>query len=101
MVGQGIEEVEVVISVWHSLEVRLVGVQKVGGSNPLTLTLEVVMDKKTKHAKALKTLYDIVVAAERVSNKYGCNEAGEPSDWNEWVDLRRAIMEARYVLKRG
>lgn len=39
----------------------------------------------------------LVDAAERVSDKFGYDDgsSNEPSDWDEWAELRRAIQEAR------
>lgn len=47
----------------------------------------------------LSALQRLVADSERVSGKYGMNE-DVPSDWNEWVDLRRAIMEAKHAIAR-
>lgn len=37
---------------------------------------------------------DLIAAAKRVSWKFGHDEAGTPSDWSEWADLRDAIAAA-------
>jgi len=55
--------------------------------------------KETKEAKEKRILrsklIELVDAAERVSRKYGTDEKGTPSDWEEWVELRRAIQQSR------
>jgi hypothetical protein len=40
-------------------------------------------------------LWHLTYAAERVSDKYGVHEDDTPSDWQEWVDLRVAIADAK------
>ena len=52
--------------------------------------------KQEKVSRARQeALQELVLAAERVSDKFGCHEDGEPSDWSEWVELRRAIQNAK------
>lgn len=54
-------------------------------------------DKKiTKQNTLLRSLlFDIVMAAEKVSNKYGRDDQDKLSDWTEWVELRRTIQQAK------
>ena len=63
------------------------------------------MKKKTKEAKENETLrrllLDLIWAAERVSNKYGTDDDGVPSDWKEWIAVRVACQEARTKGKLG
>lgn len=44
--------------------------------------------------KTSRAIDDLILAAERVSRKYGVTPTGEPSDWTEWVNLRDAIVAA-------
>jgi hypothetical protein len=44
---------------------------------------------------------DLANAAARVLNKFGVNDDGQMSDWEEWVELRRTLMLAVYHLKRN
>ena len=58
--------------------------------------------KKSKTVEDLrKVLINLKMASDRVSRKHGViDDNGTWSDWNEWVDLRRAIQEAEYLLKK-
>ncbi len=58
--------------------------------------------KKSKTIEDFRNaLWRLTVDAERVSGKYGViDDAGTPSDWQEWIDLRRAIQNANYLLKK-
>ena len=58
--------------------------------------------KKSKTVEDLrKVLINLKMSADRVSRKYGViDDNGTWSDWTEWVDLRRAIQEAEYLLKK-
>ena len=55
--------------------------------------------KRTKLEKENALLRDLLwhltYNAERVSDKYGVDEEENPSDWQEWVDLRRSIQDAK------
>ena len=51
-------------------------------------------------ADLVSALRNLVTDATRVSNKYGHLEDGTPSDWNEWIDLRRRLTEAEHALAR-
>ena len=54
---------------------------------------------KKKLAAAVTALADLIDAAQRVSRKYGHNEEGKPIEWKEWIELRRAITNARARIK--
>ena len=36
----------------------------------------------------------LVIAAERIADKYGRRENGDEYDWSEWAELRAAIASA-------
>ena len=58
--------------------------------------------KKSKTVEDLKNfLMDLMLTAKRVSDKYGHNENDIPSDWTEWVDLRRSIQQSINLLKKN
>ena len=44
-------------------------------------------------------LYHLSFDADRVSHKYGHDDNDVPSDWKEWVNLRKSIREAQLALK--
>lgn len=49
--------------------------------------------------KILKHLLSaLVFNSERVSNKYGTDDAGRKSDYTEWIDLRNSIAKAKEKL---
>lgn len=50
-------------------------------------------------SKLLAALEMLVYDANRISSQFGINADGTKSDWSEWVNLRRSIVEARYQLK--
>lgn len=51
--------------------------------------------KAEKDVQILRNLlWRLAAAADRVSCKYGRDENGKLSDWEEWVELRRCIREA-------
>jgi len=58
------------------------------------------MDNDRKLMLLQKALDQLLYDAERVNNKFGHDENDIPSDWSEWVDLRRSIMEVRHAYKR-
>jgi len=43
-------------------------------------------------------LYHLSFDAERVSDKYGVDDDDKPSDWKEWVNLRKSIQNAKPFL---
>jgi hypothetical protein len=53
-----------------------------------------------KRDRLLDAVEALVHDAERCSYKFGHEEDGMPSDWTEWVNLRRSLQEARNALKR-
>lgn len=59
--------------------------------------------KKSKTVANLRrVLFNLKMTADRVSRKYGViDDNGTPSDYQEWVDLRRAIQEAGYLEKES
>jgi hypothetical protein len=52
------------------------------------------------HALTLEALETLIHAAERVDSNMGHDEQRSPCDWNEWVDLRRALSLARHAMAR-
>ena len=58
------------------------------------------MRPEQKLASLLETTDDLLAAAGRVDWKFGHDDQGEPSDWQEWVDLRRAMMRVTHARKR-
>jgi hypothetical protein len=54
--------------------------------------------KKDKLKLIQKVLWRLVSDAERISNKYGHDDDGKPSDYSEWVDLRNTIAKAKEKL---
>lgn len=56
---------------------------------------EAIRRKFHRHGAAW---FDLLCAADRVSRKYGHDEQGEPSDWQEWKDLRDALADVRQSL---
>ncbi len=57
------------------------------------------MRPEQKLASLLETTDDLLAAAGRVDGKFG-HDQGEPSDWQEWIDLRRAMMRVQHARKR-
>lgn len=51
-------------------------------------------------ALLVEALEDLVYASDRCSYKYGCHDDGTPSDWSEWVELRRCLRQALHALAR-
>ena len=58
------------------------------------------MKPDKKHRLTLEALEALIHAAERVDSHYGHDDKGEPLDWSEWVDLRRALQNARHAADR-
>ena len=58
------------------------------------------MRPEQKLASLLETTDDLLAAAGRVDWKFGHDDAGQPSDWQEWIDLRRAVMRVQHARKR-
>jgi hypothetical protein len=63
------------------------------------------MKPKSK-PKAQKELERLRGAAERLRDaaarchwKFGCDDDGTPSDWDEWVELKTAIDQLNHHLK--
>lgn len=59
---------------------------------------------RSKLDKAIDALDRLVMDAERVSKKFGVvvgtDSSERPSDYQEWVDLRNSIQQAKYILKK-
>jgi len=53
-----------------------------------------------KRLLTLEALESLLLAAQRVSDKYGHDNRGVPSDWSEWSDLRFQVRQARAALAR-
>lgn len=59
------------------------------------------MNKKEKSIKEiLDTLDNLRIAAAQVSYKFGTDDNNIPSDWTEWVELRRELLLSTYILKK-
>lgn len=61
------------------------------------------MNKATKNKTTkdlLEVLERLAFDANRVSSKFGTDEENIPSDWQEWINLRRSLMQARHALAR-
>lgn len=59
---------------------------------------EIIMKKEIK--EILDTLDSLRIAAEHVSYKFGTNDDNIPSDYSEWIELRRQILLSTYTLKK-
>lgn len=43
------------------------------------------------HTALKQLIRDVLPSIKRVSNKFGHNDSGVPSDWTEWQELRESI----------
>ena len=58
------------------------------------------MAPERKRELTLDALWELYHAAAKVSYKFGTNDNDVPSVWDEWINLRRALMQTRHAMKR-
>lgn len=48
--------------------------------------------------EAMESFTLLVIAADRIADKYGRDRDDKPLDWSEWVEFRERLVDAHYYV---
>lgn len=88
------KQIEAMKPALDTLENHVIGDSLLGGVKRAS-AIAALHDALDKAIEAQLSIEELLLAVDRVVNKYGCDKTGEPSDWTEWEDVRKALANVR------